>query len=342
MNDRDGIGVDEPPATPSDGVLASRQSVSVVVPIYNEAPVLRQLLDRLVAVAHKLEAGYEFSFVFVDDGSADGSFRVIRELADREPRLHVVQLRRHYGQTAALQTGFDRAAGTIVVSMDADLQHFPEDIPRLLDRMNEGYDVVCGWRRQRREGVLRRWPSAAANWLARKATGLRIHDIGTTFRAYRAEILHDVRLLGENHRFVPVFARQAGARIGEVTIENAERPIGKSNYGLSRTFDVLIDIIFMAFYVRYLDRPMRIFGRIGLAVLFAAAIIAVALTVLYVRDGVAVVREHSGWFTLGLVLGLGGLQFLLFGVLSELLVRVYFATRQRSPYPTRRGGTDHA
>ena len=171
---------------------------------------------------------------------------------------------------------------------------------------------------------------------------MRIHDIGTTFRAYRAEILHDVRLLGENHRFVPVFASQAGARIGEVTIENAERPIGKSNYGLSRTFNVLIDIIFMAFYVRYLDRPMRIFGRIGLAVLFAAAVIAVALTVLYVRDGVAVVREHSGWFTLGLVLGLGGLQFLLFGVLSELLVRVYFATRQRSPYPTRRGGTDHA
>ena len=153
MSDRDGVGVDDPPLASPHRIPESRQSVSVVVPIYNEAPVLRQLLDRLVAVAHQLEADYEFSFVFVDDGSADDSLRVIRDLAVREPRLHVVQLRRHYGQTAALQTGFDHAAGTIVVSMDADLQHFPEDIPRLLDRMNEGYDGVLvrdGWAPYRR------------------------------------------------------------------------------------------------------------------------------------------------------------------------------------------------
>ena len=312
--------------------------VCVIAPVYNESKSITPLLERLGHVSHQLSADYDFTFLFIDDGSTDETVAVIRDLMTREPRLRLTRLRRNYGQTAALQTGFEKSVGDIVISMDADLQHFPEDIPAFLAKLKEGYDVVCGWRHQRQEGVLRRWPSAAANWLLRKATRLDIHDIGTTFRAYRREILDDVRLLGENHRFIPVFARQAGARITEVKIQNIERPIGQSNYGMSRTLNVFIDIVFLTFYVRYLDRPMRIFGRIGLAVLAVAGVIAAVLAYVYFRYDVPVVRDHSGWFTLSLVAALGGLQFLLFGVLSELLVRIFFDTRRRSPYPVREDG----
>lgn len=315
--------------------MSDRPHVCIVVPVYNEAASLPQLVERLGTVMGDLQNEYEFSLIFVDDGSTDGTVELLHQISAREPRLGTVRLRRNYGQTAALQTGFDHASGDIVVSMDADLQHFPEDIPLLLAKLQEGYDVVCGWRHDRQEGILRRWPSAAANWILRKTVKLDIHDIGTTFRAYRREILQDFRLLGENHRFVPVFARQAGARIAEVRIQNVERTLGQSNYGLSRTLNVLLDIAFLAFYVHYLDRPMRLFGRAGLIVLTAAVSIAVGLTILYVRDGVSVVRDRSGWFMLGLILGLAAMQFFFFGLLSELLVRTYFASRARSAYPTR-------
>jgi glycosyltransferase involved in cell wall biosynthesis len=270
--------------------------VSVVIPVFNEAQALPELVARLRAVSESLRDDYRFEFVLVDDGSDDGSAGVARQLKETEPRLDLIELRRNYGQTAALQTGFDQASGDIVVSMDADLQHFPEDIPRLLAKLAEGYDVVCGWRRTRREGIVRRWPSRVANWLLRAGTGLKIHDIGTTFRAYRADVLHDFRLLGENHRFVPVFARQAGARIAEIEIQNVARGLGKSNYGLSRTLNVLLDLVFLVFYVRYLDRPIRFFGTIGFLAIGLAAIISAILFYVYLRYDIPVVRDHSGWF----------------------------------------------
>jgi glycosyltransferase involved in cell wall biosynthesis len=314
---------------------SARRLVSVVVPVYNEAAVLPELLERLQRVADQLSSRFDFEFVFVDDGSSDESPKVATRLAADEPRLVVAVLRRNYGQTAALQAGFGYASGAIVVSMDADLQHFPEEIPQFLDKIDEGFDVVCGWRHDRQEGIGRRWPSAAANWLLRAVTGVRVHDIGTTFRAYTADVVHELRLLGENHRFVPVFARTVGARLTEVKIQNIPRSKGASNYGLSRTFNVLLDIFFLAFYVHYLDRPIRLFGRIAVATFAAASVITVVLAEQYLVEGVAVVRERSGWFTLALVLYVSAVQFLLFGVLSELLVRMYFYPGRPQPYAVR-------
>lgn len=313
-----------------------RPLVSVVMPVFNEGATLGELLRRLSGIATSLDARYEFEFLFVDDGSADKSIAILEPLAASDPRVSLVALRRNYGQTAALQVGFEHARGDIVVSMDADLQHFPEDIPAFLDKLEQGYDVVCGWRADRQEGKVRRWPSAAANWLLRRLTGLTIHDIGTTFRAYQGDVVRQLRMLGEQHRFIPVFAKNVGARLAEVPIQNIERPVGTSNYGLSRTFNVLLDIFFLIFYIKYLDRPIRVFGRLALAALAASGLIMAVLGYLSLAYGVPVVRERQGWFLLALVLFVSGVQFLLFGLISEVIVRLYFYPGQVKPYLVRK------
>ena len=316
-------------------MVPRRQLVSIVLPVYNEAATLAQLMERLDRVTRTMSTKYTFEFVLVDDGSRDETIDTAEHLAAVDERVKVVALRRNYGQTAALQVGFDHADGDVVISMDADLQHFPEDIPAFLDRIDEGYDVVCGWRSDRREGLARRWPSKAANWLVRKLTGLTIHDVGTTFRAYRGDVVRQLRLLGEHHRFIPVLAKSFGARITEVEIRNIERPVGTSNYGLSRTLNVLLDIAFLVFYVKYLDRPIRVFGRLALACIALAAIILGVLGYIAVVYHVPAVRERSGWFLLALVLLVSGVQFLLFGLVSEVVVRMYFYPGQAKPYLVR-------
>jgi glycosyltransferase involved in cell wall biosynthesis len=318
-----------------DPAALDKPLVSVVTPLYNESAALAELLRRIVAATDDLGQRYDFEFVFVDDGSQDDSLKIARELALSEPRLHIIQLRRNYGQTAALQAGLDAAAGRIIVTLDADLQHFPEEIPAFLEKIEDGYDVVCGWRNQRQEGLLRRWPSRAANYLLRLVSGLSIHDIGTTYRAYRREIIADMRLLGESHRYVPVYAKVVGARIGEIPIRNIERPFGTSNYGLARTINVLIDIFFIFFFVRYLDRPIRIFGKIALLTFALGALIAAALFVLWIRTGIPVVREHSGWFTLSVTSLLASMQFFLAGILGEMLARIYFSSNRATTYKVR-------
>jgi glycosyltransferase involved in cell wall biosynthesis len=309
--------------------------VSVVLPVFDEARTIPELIRRLSDVARTLEGRYAFEFVLVDDGSHDDTLAVAEQLALVDSRISLVSLRRNYGQTAALQVGFEHARGAVVLSMDADLQHFPEDIPAFLDKIEEGYDVVCGWRADRQEGVDRRWPSAAANWLLRRLTGLTVHDIGTTFRAYRGDVVHQLRLLGEHHRFIPVLATNIGARIAEVPIRNIERPVGASHYGLSRTFNVLLDIFFLVFYTKYLDRPIRVFGRLGLAALAISGVILGVLGFISLAYGVPVVRERSGWFLVALVLFVTGIQFLLFGLISEVIVRLYFYPGQAKPYLVR-------
>jgi glycosyltransferase involved in cell wall biosynthesis len=313
-----------------------RRLVSIVVPLYNEARTLPELVERLGAVERTLSARYTFEILFVDDGSSDGTLAAAEAIAAQTPGITVVALRRNYGQTAALQVGFEHANGSIVISMDGDLQHFPEDIPSLIARIDDGFDVVCGWRFDRQEGPIRRWPSAVANWLIRSLTGLTIHDVGTTFRAYRGDVVRQLRLLGEHHRFIPVIAAAHGARLTEVKIKNIERPSGASNYGLSRTFNVMLDILFVVFYVRYLDRPMRVFGRLALAVLAAATAITIGLGFLALVYDVPVVRERSGWFMLALLLYVAGVQFLLFGLMSEVVIRLYFYPGQAKPYLVRR------
>jgi glycosyltransferase involved in cell wall biosynthesis len=320
-----------------------RTLVSVVVPIYNERTVLPALVERLAKNADGPSARYAWEFVLVDDGSRDGSLEAARDLIAKEPRLRVIELRRNYGQTAALQAGLDESRGDIIITMDGDLQHFPEDIPRFLERIESGSDLVCGWRKKRREGIVRRWPSRLANWMIRRISGLSIHDIGTTFRAYRREIVEDIALLGENHRFVPVFASRAGARIDEVEIENIERPEGTSNYGLGRIVSVWLDLFFLHFYVRYFDRPIRAFGGLAFLLFAAAAAIVAVLGVIWITHGTPVVYQRTGWIYLAALLFVTGTQLLMTGIVAEVLARVYFsrsAQRQQSPYTIRRRYTE--
>lgn len=307
-----------------DAQTSERTLVSVAIPVYNEEKVLPELVDRLAKIAAQLADKYTWEFIFVDDGSKDRSREVIKELIAKEPRLSLVELRKNFGQTAALQAGLDETKGPIVITMDADLQHFPEDIPAFLAKIEAGCDVVCGWRHQRKEGLIRRWPSRAANWMIRRASGVTVHDVGTTFRAYRREIVEELSLLGEHHRFVPVFARTEGAVIDEVPIENIERFEGKSNYGLGRVLNVWLDLFFIYFYVNYFDRPIRVFGKIAMLLFGGALAIGAWLGTLSIVSGVPVVYQRTGWIYLAALLVLTGTQLVMTGILAEVLARLYF------------------
>ncbi len=310
--------------------------VSIVAPVYNEAATLAEFIARLARAAALLDARYLFEFVLVDDGSTDGSLATAQALIRSEPRLRVIELRRNFGQTPALQAGLVAARGDIVVSMDSDLQHFPEDLPLFLDQIDAGFDLVCGWRHERQEGIVRRWPSGVANWLIRRVSGLSIHDVGTTFRAYRADLVHRLRLLGEQHRFVPVLASMAGARVAEVRIRNIERPAGRSNYGLGRTINVFLDILYLYFARYYFTRPLKAFGKIGLLLVATGVAIAAYLVGYAWVTGTSTVRERSGWFLLSSLLMLGGLQTLLTGIIAEILVRIYYQSGQPQQEQVRR------
>ena len=239
-----------------------QRTLSVVIPIHNEANHILPLYDRLVAVLERLDAPFEI--VFVDDDSSDTSGELLTTLVEHDARLRVVVLRRNFGQTAALAAGFELAEGDVIVAMDGDLQHAPEDIPNLLAEIDRGYDIASGWRQHRVDGLLsRRIPSRLANWLMAKLSGIELHDFGTTFKAYRREVLQSVRLYGELHRFIPVLASLEGASITEVPIQSLPRGDGRSHYGIGRTFRVAMDLITLRFLLRYLTRPMHFFGSLG-------------------------------------------------------------------------------
>ena len=310
--------------------------VSVVAPVYNESASLPVFVRRLAEVSRELGNRYDWEFILVDDGSTDASLEICRGLLATEPRLRVIELRRNFGQTAALQAGLATASGAVIISMDSDLQHFPEDIPKFLERIDEGYDLVCGWRRTRREGVLRRWPSRMANLMIKRVAGIDIHDFGTTFRAYRADLVRHISLLGEQHRFVPAIAAQVGARVVEVPIENVPRPHGSSNYGLGRTLSVFLDLIFLYFSSRYFTRPLKAFGKIALLLWAAGTTIAGSLVVYSWITGIPTVRQRGGWFLLSAVMWLASLQLLMTGLLAEILVRVYYRASGTPSYVVRR------
>lgn len=309
--------------------------VSVVSPVYNEEGAVAELVRRIADTMGSLSDRYDFEIVLVNDGSRDGSLEAMKQCLEAEPHLRVLDLARNYGQTAALQAGVDAASGEILVTLDADLQHFPEEIPRFLLKLEEGFDMVCGWRHRRAEGVARRWPSRAANLLIRWISGLALHDFGTTFRAARTDLVRDLRLLGEFHRFIPVLAAQAGGRVTEIPIENIERPAGRGNYGLGRTQGVFLDLIVLLFLSRYIDRPMRAFGALGLLAFTAAStILAVLLGYAYLYD-VPTAREHSGWLLVSVMLFLASVQVTLAGVMAEILVRVHYSVGDRRVYRVR-------
>jgi glycosyltransferase involved in cell wall biosynthesis len=305
---------------------------SIVVPLHNEQENITELYDRLKAVMEA--AGQVFELVFVDDGSRDHTFHLLQEIAAVDSRVVVVQLRRNFGQTSALAAGFDHAKGEFVIAMDGDLQHDPEDIPRFLEKLDEGYDIVSGWRKVRVDNlVMRRLPSRCANWLMSKLSGVNLHDFGTTFKAYRRELIEQVPLYGEGqHRFIPALASWYGARICEIPIKNVVRDKGKSHYGISRTVRVFFDLITIRFLLRYLTRPLHFFGSVGMAAIAGGAAIGFWMMLLKLFSNVNVMDQHGPLLLLAAVMIVAGVQLLALGLLGELQVRHFHEASAMVPY----------
>ncbi|MFZ0580568.1 MAG: glycosyltransferase family 2 protein [Candidatus Acidiferrales bacterium] len=309
---------------------------SVVVPFHDEQESVRELHSRLSAVMSGRFDPVEF--VYVDDQSSDATPQILAEIAAEDPRVAVLRLKRNYGQTTALAAGFDYASGEIIISMDGDLQHDPADIPTLLGTMDTtGCDIVSGWRQKRVDNfILRRLPSRIANWMMAKLSGVDIHDFGTTFKVYRREIIKDVPLYGEMHRFIPALAAWNGAKIVEVPIRNIVRPGGKSHYGISRTLRVFFDIITIRFLMRYMTRPLHFFGPPGLLGLFAGGGILAFLMLEKIFTPAPIFVEHGPLLVLGMMLCLFGVQLLAVGLVGELLMRMHFESRENPMYRVER------
>ena len=304
---------------------------SIVVPLHNEQENVTDLYDRLKAVMEV--NGGSFEIVLVDDGSTDRTFHLLREIAAVDSRVTVVKLRRNFGQTSALAAGVDNDRGDYIIAMDGDLQHDPADIPLFLEKIAEGYDIVSGWRKRRIDNLwLRRIPSRCANWLMAKLSGVDIHDFGTTFKAYRRDVLEQVPLYGELHRFIPALASWHGASICEVPIRNTNRERGNSHYGLSRTFRVFFDLITIRFLLRYLSRPLHFFGTVGMLSICAGSAVTIWLLLEKFLRHAAIMAEHGPLMIFAAVLLLAGLNMLAVGLLGEMQVRHYHEPTRRAPY----------
>src|SRR5437660_2255207 len=309
--------------------------LSIVVPLFNEVSTIRELHRRLARVLFQIAAPSEV--IYVDDGSVDGTVEELQRISGQDARVRVVRLARNYGQTAALAAGFDAAAGEVVVAMDGDLQHEPEEIPKLLAKLHEGFDIVSGWREQRVDNLwTRRLPSKVANWLMAKLSGVSLNDFGTTFKAYRAPVIKRIRLYGDLHRFIPALASWGGARIAEVPIANIPRPQNQSHYGLSRTWRVAADLVTVRFLLQYVTRPLHFFGPIGfssVATGLAAGGWGLATKIV---TGAPVFLEHGPLLLLSAVLIQTGIVLIGLGLLAELLTRIYMDGRQRRIYTVAR------
>jgi glycosyltransferase involved in cell wall biosynthesis len=307
--------------------------LSIVIPIHNEEHSLLPLYDRLTVVLEELQKPYEI--LFVDDASTDRSFELLANLVETDAHLKVIRLRRNFGQTAALSAGFHEAKGEMIVAMDGDLQHAPEDIPVLLQGIERGFDIASGWRKDRVDNpISRKLPSRIANWMMAKVSGLNLHDFGTTFKAYRSEVLKDVNLYGELHRFIPALASFYGARIVEVPIRNTLRVNGGSHYGISRTFRVLFDILTIKFLLKYLTRPMHFFGPLGLIGTLCGGGILTWLGIEKIL-GYEIVISHGPLMIAGGLLLLGGMLMFSTGLIGEMIMRTYFESQDRRIYAVR-------
>jgi glycosyltransferase involved in cell wall biosynthesis len=315
-----------PPAPPARVVL------SVVVPVYNEVENLEALLQELSGVL--LAEPRTFEVIVVDDGSRDGTSDLLRKLVPERPWLRGVFLRRNFGQTAAFDAGFRAASGEIVATLDGDLQNDPRDIPSMIAKLDEGFDMVAGWRRKRSDAmILRKIPSKIANWMIRKVTGTRIHDLGCSLRLYRREVTEELRLYGEMHRFISVLADNMGARIAEVEVNHRARRAGTSKYGLKRTVKVVLDLVTVVFMRRYHTKPIYVFGGLGLAMMFASGVMAGVVLWEKVQDGVWVHRNPL--FILAAVAALVGVQLLATGIVAELIIRTYYESQGKRAYSIR-------
>lgn len=307
--------------------------LSIVIPVYNEVESLPRLAEVLRDALGELQETWEV--ILVDDGSTDGSFEVLKEIWASDPRYRVIRFRRNFGQTAAFAAGFEQARGRVVVTMDADLQNDPRDIPLLLKTMREeGCDVVSGWRKERQDVFLtRRLPSQIANWLISRVTGVRLHDYGCSLKAYTSEVTRNVHLYGELHRFIPALASWMGVAICEVPVRHHPRARGRSKYNLSRTWRVLLDLVTVSFMLNYAAKPMRIFGKLGLISAAIGFAIGVYLTWLKLRTGINL--ERRPLLLLAILLMIVGVQFITMGLLGEMVVRTYHETQNKPIYVIR-------
>ncbi len=323
--------------TPENGQNpASAESApwfSMVVPMYNE----RESVSELHAGLQRnfISLGRSYEIIYIDDGSTDGTFDALTKIAATDPHVVLIKLRRNFGQTPALAAGFDYARGEIIIAMDGDLQHDPDEIPRFVAEIEKGFDVVSGWRQKRVDGLfLRRIPSATANWLIRKISGVEIHDFGTTFKAYRRDVLDHLNLYGDSHRFIPALAAMSGATITEIPIKNIQAPYRASNYGIGRTFRVMLDLLTIKFLNSYLTRPLHFFGKIGLVHFVLAFAIGIFLLVEKLR-GMSILETHGPLLILGAMLLMMSMMFFSTGLIAELISRVYFEAQHKPVYAVR-------
>ena len=302
--------------------------ISVVVPLLNEqdniGPLYEQITETLTDV-------YDYEIIFVDDGSSDNSFDILAKLQKTDARIRVICFRKNFGQTAALSAGFTHARGKIIVAIDADLQNDPADIPKMIARLNEGFDVVSGWRKKRHDNAITRLlPSKIANWLISRITGVKLHDYGCTLKAYRREVLEETKLYGEMHRFIPALASWSGARIAEMVVNHRPRTTGTAKYGLGRTFKVILDLITVKFLGSFSTKPIYIFGGLGLASGIGA--IASGWIVVYQKIAHKFAMNRNPLLVLTAMLITATIQFILMGLLAELLVRTYHESQNRPTY----------
>jgi len=298
--------------------------VSIVVPFYNEEGNVEEMHRRVKAVME--QTGRTYELIYVDDGSRDRTYELLKTIYDADPHVRVIKLRRNFGQTAGLQAGFDHARGNVIVSMDGDLQHAPEEIPQFLAKIDEGYDIVSGWRVDRKDNaLLRKFPSKVANRTMGKLVNIKIHDFGTTFKAYRREVMQSIRLFGELHRFIPALISREGFKLTEIPISNINRLKGKSNYGISRVKRVFFDLLTVKFMVSFIDRPLQIFGPLGMTLGGAGFLIAAVITVGFYFFSWHI-KENLGNLILSVFLMILGVFFVMLGLLAEVVSRIYFQT----------------
>ncbi len=317
--------------------MEDQLDISVVIPVYNEQDSLASLHSRLNKVLDDL--GLVSEIIMVDDGSDDTSAKIMKELFEQDPRLRIITLRRNFGQTAALSAGFNHAKGKIVVSLDADEQNSPEDIPALIDKINEGYDVVNGWRKDRKDAFLTRiLPSKIANFMIGLLTGIKLHDFGCTLKAYRSEVLDGIDLYGEMHRMIPVLAHWMGAKITEIEVNHDQRLHGKSKYSISRTLSVILDLMTLKFFMGYFTRPLHLFGLLGLVVLLLGFGSGVAVVLMKIFSQMNM--TGNPFLILSVLLVIVGVQLVVMGLLGEITIRTYYES-QKKPIYYIRGMLDH-
>jgi glycosyltransferase involved in cell wall biosynthesis len=306
--------------------------VSVVIPLLNEEESLPHLYTKLTSTL--VQMGRPYEIILVDDGSTDRSFEILKGMQARDPRVQVIRFRRNFGQTAAFSAGFDLARGDVIVTMDADLQNDPNDIPTVLKKIEEGYDIVSGWRVNRQDRVLdRKLPSKVANALISRMTGVYLHDYGCSLKAYRAEVVKNIRLYGEMHRFIPALASWIGVSVAEVPVNHYARKFGRSKYGLGRIFKVFLDLLTVKFLLDYSTRPIQIFGLWGLVCLILGTAMGGYLSTLrlFFNQGLS----DRPMLLLAILLVVLGIQFITMGLIGEMLVRTYYEAQNKPIYAVR-------